>query len=59
MLIDFLCTVTGGELRAGSDADEVRWIARPELDSAVESLRLRETLLAVIRKGFDQARMLA
>src|SRR5574337_1450666 len=32
VLIDFLCRVTGGELRAGEDADEARWLSAAELD---------------------------
>src|SRR5271169_4471267 len=31
VLVDFLCRRTGGELRAASDAAEVRWFAREEL----------------------------
>lgn len=29
-IVDFFATVTGGELRAGSDAAEVRWVALSE-----------------------------
>jgi 8-oxo-dGTP diphosphatase len=28
---DFVCTVTGGSLRAGDDADDARWVRRHEL----------------------------
>src|SRR5436853_5547144 len=31
VLIDFLCRRVGGELRAGSDAEEVRWFTRDEI----------------------------
>jgi ADP-ribose pyrophosphatase YjhB (NUDIX family) len=31
VLIDFLCTVQGGELRAGGDAAEARWAGQGEL----------------------------
>jgi 8-oxo-dGTP diphosphatase len=48
VLIDFLCRRTGGELRAASDAAEVRWFTRDELPS----LDLAEDTLDVIRKGF-------
>src|SRR5271163_1928259 len=33
VIADYLCIVTGGELRAASDADEVRWVERAELNS--------------------------
>jgi ADP-ribose pyrophosphatase YjhB (NUDIX family) len=31
VLIDFFCRITGGELRAGGDAAQARWITREEL----------------------------
>lgn len=31
VLIDFLCRYAGGELKAGSDAADVRWFTRDEL----------------------------
>jgi 8-oxo-dGTP diphosphatase len=31
VLIDYLCDITGGELRAGSDARAVRWASRDDL----------------------------
>lgn len=30
---DFVCSVDGGELRAGDDASEARWVSRAELTS--------------------------
>lgn len=30
---DFVCSVAGGELRAGDDAAEVRWVSHAELAS--------------------------
>jgi hypothetical protein len=30
---DFVCSVDGGELRAGDDAAEARWVSRAELAS--------------------------
>jgi 8-oxo-dGTP diphosphatase len=48
VLIDFLCTVEGGELRAGGDAAAVRWAAEEEL----EEYSLENSALAVIKKGF-------
>jgi ADP-ribose pyrophosphatase YjhB (NUDIX family) len=51
VLVDFLCRVLGGTLRAGSDADEVRWIPREELNS--EGIyRLAVPTVAVIEKAF-------
>ena len=49
-LIDFLGAVTGGELRAGDDASEVRWVELdriadldvvPTMPSLVEALRTK------------------
>jgi 8-oxo-dGTP diphosphatase len=48
VLVDFLCRAVGGELRAASDAAEVRWFTREELPA----LRLAEDTLEVIGKGF-------
>ncbi len=48
VLIDFLCRAVGGELRAASDAAEVRWFTRKELPA----LNLAEDTLDVIQKGF-------
>jgi len=48
VLIDFLCRATGGELKAASDASEVRWFAREEL----AELKLARDTQDVIRKGF-------
>jgi 8-oxo-dGTP diphosphatase len=49
VLIDFLCRVVGAELRAGSDAAEVRWFSREELPA----LKLAEDTQDVIQKGFQ------
>jgi ADP-ribose pyrophosphatase YjhB (NUDIX family) len=48
VLIDFLCRRIGGELRPGSDADEVRWFAPEE----ILSLKLPADTAEVIRKAF-------
>lgn len=48
VLIDFLCRPTGGDLRAASDAAEVRWFTRDELPS----LKLANDTQDVIHKGF-------
>lgn len=51
VLVDFLCRPGGGELRASSDATEVRWFTREELPT----LNLAEDTLDVIRKGFEKS----
>jgi 8-oxo-dGTP diphosphatase len=48
VLIDFLCKPVGGELRAASDAAEVRWFTREELPA----LNLADDTHDVILKGF-------
>jgi len=50
VLVDFLCHVTGGELRAGEDAAEVRW-ADP---SQLESFSLEAIAIGVIRKAISR-----
>ena len=49
VLIDFLCTVKGGELRAGGDAADVRWAAESEF----EEYKLETPAIDVIRKAFS------
>ena len=49
VLVDFFCRPVGGELRAASDADEVRWFTRDELPA----LNLADDTQDVIRKGFE------
>jgi 8-oxo-dGTP diphosphatase len=51
VLIDFLCRRVAGELRAGDDADEVRWFRREEL----AGLGLARETEEVILKGFEKA----
>lgn len=51
VLIDYLCEVAGGELRAASDATEARWITRAEL----EGFPIADAAAEVIRKGFEKA----
>ena len=50
VLIDFLCEYVSGELRAGGDAADVRWIA----DADLPALGLRPSIEAVLRKGFQR-----
>jgi ADP-ribose pyrophosphatase YjhB (NUDIX family) len=52
VLIDFLCRRVAGELRAASDAAEVRWFSGEELPA----LKLRQDTLQVISKGFASLR---
>jgi ADP-ribose pyrophosphatase YjhB (NUDIX family) len=47
VLVDYLCSVTGGELRAASDVSEARWATLEEAASLVK----REMTVGVIRKG--------
>ena len=48
VLIDFLCTVKGGELRAGGDAADACWAAENEL----ATYKLEKPAMDVIRKAF-------
>jgi 8-oxo-dGTP diphosphatase len=48
VLIDFLCTVHGGKLRAGGDAADVRWAKESEL----EKYKLEQPAMDVISKAF-------
>jgi 8-oxo-dGTP diphosphatase len=50
VLVDFLCRPVGGELRAGTDAAEVRWFTREELPA----LNLVQDTQEVIHKGFEK-----
>jgi 8-oxo-dGTP diphosphatase len=50
VLVDFLCRRAGGELRAASDAAEVRWFTPEELPA----LNLADDTQDVIRKGFEK-----
>jgi ADP-ribose pyrophosphatase YjhB (NUDIX family) len=51
VLIDFLCRRVSGEIRPGSDADEVGWFRREEIDA----LNLAPETAEVLRKGLDAA----
>lgn len=52
VIADYLCEVAGGELRAGSDVTDARFVREDDL----ESYGLTETVLRVLRKGFAMAR---
>jgi 8-oxo-dGTP diphosphatase len=51
VLIDFLCRRVAGELEAGDDASEVRWVRREEL----AGLELARETEEVILKGLEKA----
>jgi ADP-ribose pyrophosphatase YjhB (NUDIX family) len=48
VLIDYICRVTGGTLRAGDDVAVAEWVARRDLPS----LQITEGTLAVIERAF-------
>jgi 8-oxo-dGTP diphosphatase len=50
VLLDFLCRISGGELRAGGDADEVRW-ARPE---ELQELQVTGNVARVVAKAMGR-----
>lgn len=50
VLIDFLCRPVAGDLQAGTDAADVRWFARAELDG----LNLPTDTREVIEKGLKR-----
>jgi 8-oxo-dGTP diphosphatase len=51
VLIDFLCRPVSGDLKAASDAADVRWFAPEQLDA----LKLRPDTNEVIVKGLKRA----
>ena len=48
VLIDYLCRVTGGELKAGDDVSSARWVER----CCLGQYRITEGTLPVIEKAF-------
>ena len=50
VLIDYLCRVTGGMLRAGDDVSRVAWVPRQSLDQ----YRITEGTLPVIEQAFRE-----
>jgi len=57
VIADYLCRVTGGELRAASDADAVRWVERAEWNSH-SALKLDPITVRVIEKGWQRGQAL-
>lgn len=52
VLIDYVCRITGGSLRAGDDVSRAEWVRRRDL----KNLRITEGTLGVIEKGFRERR---
>jgi 8-oxo-dGTP diphosphatase len=50
VLIDFFCRIIGGELRAGGDAAQARWVTREEMDG----FQVAATAKKVIRKALER-----
>ncbi len=50
VLVDFLCRAVGGDLKAGSDAADVRWFTRDELPA----LNLAYDANDVVHKGLER-----
>jgi 8-oxo-dGTP diphosphatase len=55
VIADFLCRVTGGELRAGSDAAQARWVERSEWNSH-SALKLDPITVRVMEAGWQRAK---
>jgi 8-oxo-dGTP diphosphatase len=55
VIADFLCRVTGGELRAGSDAAQARWVERAEWNSH-SALKLDPITVRVMEAGWQRAK---
>ncbi len=61
VIADYLCRVTGGALRAASDADAVRWIERSEWNSEsalAPCLDLDPITVRIIEKGWQRSQAL-
>ena len=57
VIADYLCRMTGGQLRAASDADAVRWVERAEWNSH-SALKLDPIAVRVIEKGWQRSQAL-
>lgn len=51
VIVDFLCTVAGGSLCAGDDAEDVAWVDGSE----AERYAVNEHALRVLRRGLELA----
>ena len=52
VLVDYICRITGGTLRAADDASRVEWVSRDRLPA----YRITTGTLPVIEKGFRKRR---
>jgi ADP-ribose pyrophosphatase YjhB (NUDIX family) len=52
VVVDYACTVRGGELRHGSDADDARWVAIEEL----AQYRITDKATFVINRALELTR---
>lgn len=50
VLIDYICKVTGGELKASDDASRAEWFLRKDLPT----LKITEGTLPVIERAFER-----
>jgi len=57
VIADYLCRVVGGEMKAASDADAVRWVERAEWNSH-SALKLDPITVRVIEAGWQRAQSL-
>jgi ADP-ribose pyrophosphatase YjhB (NUDIX family) len=57
VIADYLCRVTGGTLKAASDADAVRWVERAEWNSH-SALIFDPITVRVIEAGWQRAQTL-
>ena len=57
VIADYLCRVTGGDLRAASDAEAVRWTERAEWNSH-SALKMDPMTVRVIEMGWQRAQAL-
>ena len=57
VIADYLCRVNGGTLKAGSDADEVRWVERAEWNSH-SALNLEPIAVRVMEMAWQRAKAL-
>ena len=57
VIADYLCRVIGGDMKAASDADAVRWVDRAEWNSH-SALKLDPITVRVIEMGWQMARVI-
>jgi ADP-ribose pyrophosphatase YjhB (NUDIX family) len=52
VVVDYACTVRGGELKPGSDAEDARWVAVEDL----AQFRITDKATSVINRALDLTR---